>query len=588
MTLARVKPQVSVRRSAPLAVLALSLLGAAPASAAISSAPDKTFVTNGEVNAIARSADQIYLGGDFTQVGPRTGPWATISTSSGEADASMPQVSGGEGIVNEIVADGSGGFFIGGDFTHVGGVARNHLAHIRADGSVDPSWDPNPSANVHALARSGSTLYVGGNFSQVGGAARSHVAAVDTTTGAATGWNPNANGRVDALAVSGSTVYIGGLFNGANSINSHLSGVTRNRVAAVDATTGVATGWNPDANNAVNALAISGSTVYIGGFFSGPNSINGTLTRNRLAAVDARTGELLPWAPAADGRVKALAVSGTSVYAAGDFTTVGGQKRDSLARLDATTGAVASTFKHSISGKPYALAAADGRLYLGGAITAVNGQTRTRLAAFNLTSGVLDATWKPTVDDQVEALATASGRIYAGGKFHKVNSTSGYNRLVALDPASGKIVIGFKPKATVVTYAIAVDATGVYTATGGQGGRANGYTLSGSPKWTAGFDGDAQAVAAYGGTVYVGGHFDNACRTPRTGTQGACLDGSDKRVKLAALDQGTGVLQSWTANGNGIEGVLTLATNTGLGAVAAGGAFTTINGVSRKRLAQFS
>jgi hypothetical protein len=60
------------------------------------------------------------------------------------------------------------------------------------------------------------------------------------------------------------------------------------------------------------------------------------------------------------------------------------------------------------------------------------------------------------------------------------------------------------------------------------------------------------------------------------------------RVKLAALNTATGNLQSWTANANGIEGVLTLATNASFGAVAAGGAFTTINGVSRKRLAQFS
>ena len=47
----------------------------------------------------------------------------------------------------------------------------------------------------------------------------------------------------------------------------------------------------------------------------------------------------------------------------------------------------------------------------------------------------------------------------------------------------------------------------------------------------------------------------------------------------------TGKLLNWTANGNGIEGVLTMATNPSLGALAAGGAFTTVNGTSRGRVA---
>ncbi|MCA2215779.1 hypothetical protein [Jidongwangia harbinensis] len=343
----------------------------------------------------------------------------------------------------------------------------------------------------------------------------------------------------------------------------------------------------PGFNGTVLAVAYLGDTVYVGGNFTRAVVNGTTVTRNRLAAVNALTGELLPWAPSADARVKAIAVSGSSVYIAGDFLTVSGQKRDSLARLDALTGAVSSTFKHSIGGKPYALAAASGRLYLGGAITTVNGQARSRLAAFNLTSGVLDSGWKPTADDQVEALTAADGRIYVGGKFHKVNGTSGYDRLVALDPTSGAIVTAFRPRATVITFGIAVSSAGVFTATGGQGGRAHAYSTSGTLRWTATFDGDAQAVAAQGSTVYVGGHFDRACRTPRTGTQGVCLDGSDDRIKLAAFDVASGHLQSWTANANGIEGVLTMTTSSALGAVAAGGAFTTVNGRGQKRFAQF-
>ena len=353
--------------------------------------------------------------------------------------------------------------------------------------------------------------------------------------------------------------------------------------AAVSSTSDAVPGFN----GKVLATAYLGNTIYVGGDFTAAIVKGKQISRSRLAAIDATTGELLPWAPTADARVKAIAVSGTSVYVAGQFGYVSGLKRDSLAKIDATSGAVASTFKHSIYGQPYALAADNGRLYLGGAITQVNGSVRTRLAAFNLTSGVLDTAWKPTADDQVEVITSAGGRIYVGGKFHKVNSTSGYDRLVALDPSTGAIVTSFKPRPSVIAYGIAVTADGVYSAHGGQGGKLNAYTLTGAPRWTATFDGDAQAVVALGDTVYVGGHFDKACRSVRTGDQGVCLDGSDPRVKLAAFDPADGELQSWIADANGVEGVLTMAPNESLGAVLAGGAFTYINGTSQKRLAQF-
>jgi hypothetical protein len=345
----------------------------------------------------------------------------------------------------------------------------------------------------------------------------------------------------------------------------------------------------PSFNGTVLTVAYTGSTLFVGGDFTSGVARGRTFTRDHLAAVNARTGALLPWAPAADDEVKALAVSGSSVYVAGDFSRIGGQYEDRLAEVDSFTGRVSRGFRHRLDGRVNAVVAASGKLYVGGTFSEVDGQDRSRLAAFNLTSGMLDNGWRPDADDQVDALAAGPGRIYAGGTFHQVNGVSGYDRLVALESSGGAVVPGFKPRAAVVVFGLAVTEDSVYAAQGGQGGMVSAYnSATGLRRWAATFDGDAQAVTALGGSVYAGGHFDKACRTARTGARGACLDGSDDRIKLAALDPGDGHLLDWTADANGVEGVLALAASPGLGTIAAGGAFTTIDGREQKRLAQLS
>src|SRR2546421_6713536 len=154
--------------------IAASIL-APVAQAALSSKPARTFVTNGRVEAVLPTPGAIYIGGSFTLVGPRTGPGVGIDSSTAKSTG-LPEVSGGKQELDAVTPDGSGGFYIGGDFTHIGGVVRHNLAHILANGSVDPNFNPNVHANanvsVRALALSGSTVYAGGDFNYRRGDAR--------------------------------------------------------------------------------------------------------------------------------------------------------------------------------------------------------------------------------------------------------------------------------------------------------------------------------------------------------------------------------------------------------------------------------
>ena len=249
-------------------------------------------VTNGQVFAQALSGSTLYVGGSFSRVGPASGSGVPLDAATGAPQSDFPKVSG---VVRAVAPDGAGGWYVGGAFTAVGGVPRSNLAHILADHSV-AAWRPETNDTVYALATDGATVYAGGVFTAAGGLARSRIAALDASSGLATSWNPQASDAVLAFALSGTTIYVGGTFG-------IIGGQFRNSAAALrtDTDTGMLLAWNPNSNDAVKALAVSGAIVYAGGDFT---SIGGA-TRNRIAALNATDGLATGWNPNASGRVAA-------------------------------------------------------------------------------------------------------------------------------------------------------------------------------------------------------------------------------------------------------------------------------------------
>src|SRR5262245_52411449 len=83
-------------RSHIAALVATSILFASAPSHAQSVRQD-LWGTDGPVNVACASGNILYIGGNFTQVGPVSGPGAPISASTGQVTSGFPKVVGSPG-----------------------------------------------------------------------------------------------------------------------------------------------------------------------------------------------------------------------------------------------------------------------------------------------------------------------------------------------------------------------------------------------------------------------------------------------------------------------------------------------------------
>lgn len=457
---------MSVTRRWRAAVAAL-LLCTTPrvASADPASVASLPWLFNGPVRAATRLGDTLYVGGDFTTVAPQANALASVYALNASTGAiTAPTFASTDGDVLAVVPDGAGGAYVGGRFTSIGAIAQARLAHLAADGTVDPSFRPVVSDVVTAIVRTGGAVYY---------LANAKVAAVRESDGAAIGWAPITASpmRVDAVIEANGRIVLGRTFGvfpfqqagvaaydattGAELWAAFVSGGFRGsswiRALAVDAAhvyvasdvsftigsksaalskVSLADGaadpafsvvW-PGADVAVTALAVVGNAVYLGGPFT---DVVG-MPRRHLAAVDAQSAALLPWDPRANGPVTRLHASAGGVMAVGTFTHLGvgatTSPRAQIAEIDAS-GAVTAWTAEGSAWEIFDVAPAGPSVLVaaGGALRAWT--TRARLAAFDLQTGTL-LPWTPAANDAVTLLATNGAAIWIGGAFTTMSGQS--------------------------------------------------------------------------------------------------------------------------------------------------------------------
>ncbi|MBI2514188.1 MAG: hypothetical protein HYV96_19625 [Opitutae bacterium] len=555
-------------------------------------------VTGGYVvRALATSAGDVALAGTFTQVNGTARAGVARVTAAGGLDATFAPGSGpAGGTIADAALDASGRLIVGGAFTSFSGTAEANVVRLTTAGAVDTAFAANTSVSagvnsVQTLAD--GTILLGGIFTSSGGYAFNGTTLLnaDGTTSLTFNPYPGANSYVYRArrAADGSVLVAGAFTAMQNQPRSTLARLGAN--GAVDplfANETVAGGYPFD------LLELPDGKILVRGTFT---TIDGA-TRHGLArfhAAPVRRGALesaMNGAALANGTVNAIVpLADGRFVVAGDFTTLSGAARARIAAIDAY-GQVDTTFAYTSGCNGAVLGGAldaNGKILLWGSFTSYNGVSAPGLLRLN-PDGTPDATFAaPIFNAGVNVvLRLPDGRLLVGGSFTFAGATpaGGLVRLQANGALDPTFNAGSGANGAVLALARASDgsvfAGGAFTSFAGSaapgvvkltaaGARASGFDVG-----TGSADNSkpvrALAVAA-DGKLLVGGSF--------TAWAGAPVGG------LVRLDTG-GARDAAFLNGLGADGAVYALAALADGRVYVGGAFSTLGGGERHGLVRLA
>ena len=475
----------------------------------------------GTVSALLKFGGYVYAGGSFTNSGlgiTNLAKWDGSTWSAVGLGANLP--------VRDFLSTGTN-FYIGGDFTLLNGTAINRIA--RGDGT---NWSPlgagvqgfgaGASPGIYRMSTNASgRLYVAGNFNQVGGVGVSHTAGWDGTNWFALGATASKGmthflGQTVGLFHDGTNLYAGGVFTEAGA--TIVNGTAVWNGTNWSALGSVVNGQQPTTQS--RTFARIGSSLYAAGSFT---NIGG-VAAGRIAQWD---GSAWHDIGDADSTIRSLVYDGSLLWAGGSFTNIAGNSTPCLAAYFPGFGWVG--VGPVAGGTPTVNAvASDGlNLYIGGNFTSVNGVATANVAEFTSSSQ-----WVPLgtgVNNTVNAIVVTNGAVYAGGTFTTAGGSTA-NRIAKWNGTSwstfGTGLTGSSASSTV--NAIAVNGTNVYVA--GTFTNASGLYVPGVAKWNGiawsglgsgltnsvapNTPGTGAALALTGNDLYVGGSFTSAGDKP--------------------------------------------------------------------------
>jgi hypothetical protein len=335
-----------------------------------------------------------------------------------------------------------------------------------------------------------------------------------------TGLDGLVTGRVNTIAVSGTTVYIGGDFTDLGG-NPNIDYIAR----------WDGTNWSPllsgtaGLTSTVHAIVLSGTEVIAGGAFQ---NAGGNSNANYLARWNGTqwTGFISGTTGGITGTVFTLALSGTHVYAGGAFTQAGGNPNaDYIAYWDGGWRSLGTNPNNLSGGNVYTIVFSGTHVYAGGAFT----NPQPRIAYWNGSWNALGSGLGSS-GDSVYAITIVGNSVYAGGDF--TGGIARFDGSLWSTPLGGGVSAGSTVSATLLL-GNKILVGGTFDTAGGNPAPGlaewDPLTSQWSPvsnfAWNSSVITSVEALVSSGSDLYVGGNFKDVGRnnandyvTRRSGT----------------------------------------------------------------------
>jgi hypothetical protein len=403
----------------------------------------------GVVMSLALGSNALYVAGSFESINSQ--PQANIASvstlDSGSLDTGFAPLVNDS--INHVSTFGDGTVYIASSqLSYVSNNVRLGFAALNASGTPLPTANVMNPGTISALIplADGSTL-AGGNFYFSDTAQHSNLLKFDANGVVDPNWNPATDFRVNAMGIdAGATsLYIAGDFR-------HAQGQPRFGIAKFSIAGALDPLWNPAPDYSIYALTVApDGTVYVGGNFQniggGPHS--------QIARLNSSDGSFVSgWnTQGANGPVGRFVIAPDgSVFVSGLFTSINGQTRRGLAKLDATSGAADASWSADLGTFEMmrSMLFSGGAIYVGGGFTQIAGVTRSNLAKISFAAPVVvDPTWTPTANSDVNVLVSGPGNtMFIAGDFNFVSGLL-HRRLAKLSLlANGAVDDSWAPEVT--------------------------------------------------------------------------------------------------------------------------------------------